>query len=981
MCIGLFLAGVGQADAAASVASQVDYYTTTNNAVPFTRLLTPMSTASGGSTVSQTANPDGSVTLTANASLGYSDSGFYMNAGTLGDLKSILVTGPAGLNPFGVNIWFDKDNNGEYFVWNNNVLTGLGGDSYILGPASQNGVLSINANSTFTSLNPSGGNYTLAQLENGAAPGINSNTKIAIWVGANVTNGGFNTTVSEVTIVHNTPPSSAPPSWNYNAWVDHGVGYAAPAAGDAYYPSVIYDANGFGAGTPRYSMWYSDGLGSVFLTTSSDGTTWGAPVTLAGIAHAHHVQVLYNSNCFGAVPCTISTAKYRMWFWDMGAPTLYDISSMATAESADGINWINKAALTQNPSAPLIQATGWNRGTYGPVSLTYQSTAANTGTEPWNYRYVMYYNGTDGGHEDTGLAYSADGLFWNAYTVNPVLSGSRVGGSEAWDCMSATYGTVFKDSLGYHYFYSGSGQDNGSGGCAAAASFNGVGYAYSTDGKIWLKDPDPFFKISDGVAYRSGRLYTPSVVHDGSGILRMYFSAKDAAGGPKKIGYATLIEPAILHVIKLVVHGNGGAEISSDFSVHLKSAGTDVSGSPLAGVIAPGTGYALSAGTYVISEAANAAYSQSFAGDCNSNGSVLLAAGDDKVCTIIDTDIPAPGTVLLPDAGSAGGGGNYFAPLPLIDVTKIPSPLALPSGGGPVTYTYTVTNIGVIPMGGVWVKDNQCSPVNFISGDDNSDGKLDTNETWIYRCKKNITQTETNTATAHGSANGWDAYDAALATVAVGLPLTPPVIHIVKTPSRVTPFPPEGGDVTYSYAVTNPGVVPMHDVVVTDDKCGPLFGPFGDAHGDNVLDPGETWAYTCKINVAASTRNIATVEGRGNGFIALDYAFNDVFVSAGVVPNLPNTGLPNAALFGQHVKAIAVNVGTGSRGNNVTILQQFLISQNKGPAAQSLANVGATAYFGVLTRAALAEYQAKVGISPALGNFGPITRVYVRAHY
>lgn len=88
-----------------------------------------------------------------------------------------------------------------------------------------------------------------------------------------------------------------------------------------------------------------------------------------------------------------------------------------------------------------------------------------------------------------------------------------------------------------------------------------------------------------------------------------------------------------------------------------------------------------------------------------------------------------------------------------------------------------------------------------------------------------------------------------------------------------------------------------------------------------------------------------------------------------------------AAQGGQQIKTIAVGLAQGSRNNDVATLQQFLISQNKGPAAQALANTGVTAYFGGLTRSALAEFQAKVGISPALGNFGAITRAYVSAHY
>lgn len=90
---------------------------------------------------------------------------------------------------------------------------------------------------------------------------------------------------------------------------------------------------------------------------------------------------------------------------------------------------------------------------------------------------------------------------------------------------------------------------------------------------------------------------------------------------------------------------------------------------------------------------------------------------------------------------------------------------------------------------------------------------------------------------------------------------------------------------------------------------------------------------------------------------------------------------PPASVLGQQVKAIAINLGQGHKNTNVKTLQEFLISQNIGSAAKSLAKVGATSYFGVLTRAALAEFQLKVGIKPAWGNFGPITRGYLSANF
>ena len=126
-----------------------------------------------------------------------------------------------------------------------------------------------------------------------------------------------------------------------------------------------------------------------------------------------------------------------------------------------------------------------------------------------------------------------------------------------------------------------------------------------------------------------------------------------------------------------------------------------------------------------------------------------------------------------------------------------------------------------------------------------------------------------------------------------GLPNTgiapAPIINLVKVPSRLTPFPYGGGNVVYTYTVTNPGVVPMSGIVVVDNKCAPVSYVSGDANGNGVLDPGETWMYNCGSNVPVSTTNIATAKGSANGMTAISYAFSTVLVAA---PGLPNTGFP-----------------------------------------------------------------------------------------
>ncbi len=193
-------AGPSGPSGAAMVSSRVDYYTI-NDGSQFIRSLVPFSAPTGsGGTALQTNDSGGSVTLSINNSPAYADCGFYVFVGMLGDLNSIKITTTAGSDPISVNIWFDKDSNGEFFNWTGTVYGGVGGDAYILGPQSTNNDFSLNTGSTFTSLNPGGGNYTLAQLIGGSAPGITITTRIAIWVGISVNSGSSTATIQSLTI-------------------------------------------------------------------------------------------------------------------------------------------------------------------------------------------------------------------------------------------------------------------------------------------------------------------------------------------------------------------------------------------------------------------------------------------------------------------------------------------------------------------------------------------------------------------------------------------------------------------------------------------------------------------------------------------------------------------------------------------------------------------------------------------------------------
>jgi hypothetical protein len=95
-----------------------------------------------------------------------------------------------------------------------------------------------------------------------------------------------------------------------------------------------------------------------------------------------------------------------------------------------------------------------------------------------------------------------------------------------------------------------------------------------------------------------------------------------------------------LTVAKQVVNDDDGTASASAFSIHVRSGGTDVAGSPQAGS-ADGTTYALAPGQYTVAEDAAPGYVGTVGGDCASGGTITLAAGQDATCTLVNDDTDA----------------------------------------------------------------------------------------------------------------------------------------------------------------------------------------------------------------------------------------------------------------------------------------------------------------------------------------------------
>jgi hypothetical protein len=82
----------------------------------------------------------------------------------------------------------------------------------------------------------------------------------------------------------------------------------------------------------------------------------------------------------------------------------------------------------------------------------------------------------------------------------------------------------------------------------------------------------------------------------------------------------------------------------------------------------------------------------------------------------------------------------------------------------------------------------------------------------------------------------------------------------VSTTGTAPPF-----TATYAYLERNDSTTsaPMVSVTVDDDACAPVTYLAGDTNNDHVLEPGESWAFTCKKTITKAGTYVSHISASG----------------------------------------------------------------------------------------------------------------------
>ncbi|WP_374009354.1 hypothetical protein [Leifsonia sp. LS-T14] len=232
-----------------------------------------------------------------------------------------------------------------------------------------------------------------------------------------------------------------------------------------------------------------------------------------------------------------------------------------------------------------------------------------------------------------------------------------------------------------------------------------------------------------------------------------------------------------------------------------------------------------------------------------------------------------------------------------VDTSGLSSP---PRAGDTLTYRFTATNTGNLPLTGVTITDPLPGLTPLIFTWPGTPGALAPGETVTAVAAYAITQSDLdavvrdNTATATGDRPTGPAVDSAPATTLTMLDAAP-ALDLTKTADTTgLPVPPRPGDeLGYRYAATNTGNVTLTGVTITDPLVGlsPLVYVWPGAPG--MLEPGQTVTATATYPLAAADLDAGH---RDNTATATGDPPSGVVVTATASVNVPLAAAPGVAL-------------------------------------------------------------------------------------
>jgi uncharacterized repeat protein (TIGR01451 family) len=207
---------------------------------------------------------------------------------------------------------------------------------------------------------------------------------------------------------------------------------------------------------------------------------------------------------------------------------------------------------------------------------------------------------------------------------------------------------------------------------------------------------------------------------------------------------------------------------------------------------------------------------------------------------------------------------SVFKPKPGIALTKTAEPSRV-HVGDEITYTFTVTNTGNVPLSDISVDDNRLGSIPYESGDENGNGLLDLDEAWVFTAVYTASSDDYKTLVNTAEASGTDAMEQTVSdTDRASVAILKPGIKLAKTAEPASVH--VGDNITYTFKVTNTGNTPLSDISVSDNLVDEITYVSGDKNGDGLLDTNEAWIFTASYTTSAA--DLGTLVNTGSNPLA-----------------------------------------------------------------------------------------------------------------